>query len=109
MVCDDDKLKQKHTLSIQFQNLTENRRYRGTIDIPNTHIHEISLPWVATGNSIKDGSVKLVYGQIYMDKRCVLIWKGVLLQQGKGKSINKTLANPIAYAFRTTQNMLEII
>lgn len=63
LVCDDDKLKQKHTLSIQFQNLTENRRYRGTIDIPNTHIHEISLPWVATGNSIKGGSVKLVYGQ----------------------------------------------
>lgn len=47
--------------------------------------------------------------KIYMHKRCVLIWKGVLLQQGKGKSINKTLANPIAYAFRTTQNMLEII
>ena len=37
---------------------------RGKIDIPNTQIHDRSLPWLGAGTSIKRGRVKLVlWGQ----------------------------------------------
>jgi hypothetical protein len=32
----------------------------GTIDTPNTEIHDHSLSWIATSSSIKRGGVKLV-------------------------------------------------
>jgi len=32
----------------------------GTINIPNTEIHDCTLSWLSTGTSIKSGGVKLV-------------------------------------------------
>ena len=41
----------------------KNRRKRGKIENPNTHIHDRSPSWFGTGTSIKHGGVKLILPQ----------------------------------------------
>jgi hypothetical protein len=49
---------QNTTLSEQFKTMIKNDRNRGNTDTPNTQIHDSSLSWLSTGNSIN--GLKLV-------------------------------------------------
>lgn len=50
-----------HTLSEYLQKFNKkNRRDKGNIDTPNTHMHDRSLCWLDPGISMKSDGVKLV-------------------------------------------------
>ena len=51
-------MKTKHTgRSEQLQIKSYDRRYRGKIDTPNTHVNDLSLSWFGT-----EKIVELIYG-----------------------------------------------
>ena len=62
---------QNITLSEQFKTMIKNDRNRGNTDTPNTQIHDSSLSWLSTGNSI-NGLKLVVWAKITL---CLIQWK----------------------------------
>ena len=56
----NDKMKTKipHNSKIKYQNRRKSQKSKS---IPLTQIHDLSLPRLGTGTSIKSGGVKLVF------------------------------------------------